>query len=152
MDLSLARFNKNEIVASHFRQLFVDLREQKPEHVSYFTDGSKYGDRIGAGVWSEEEEWKGRLPNHCTVFGAELYAIYVVLKMINQTNNTYNIIFSGSLSSVLALKSNRSKNENYFVLKIKQRIMNIKSGLELVWIPSHIQILGNERADQLAKA
>ena len=102
-------------------------------------------------MWSEEEEWKGRLHNHCTVFGAELYAIYVVLKIINQTNNTYNIIFSDSLSSVLALKSNRSKNQNYFVLKIKQMIMNIKSGLELVWIPSHIQIQGNERADQLAK-
>jgi len=77
----------------------------------------------------------------------------MTLDFILRSKDTKFIIFSDSVSSLEAL--NGFKIEVDLVLKIiKEYTSLIKAGkvVEFCWIPSHVNIPGNKRADTAAKA
>ena len=77
----------------------------------------------------------------------------MTLDFILRSKDTKFIIFSDSVSSLEAL--NGFKIEVDLVLKIiKEYTSLIKTGkvVEFCWIPSHVNIPGNKRADTAAKA
>ena len=75
------------------------------------------------------------------------------MDFIRRSKDAKFIVFSDSMSSLVAL--NGFKIELDLVLKIiKDYTSLIKAGkvIEFCWIPSHVNIPGNERADTAAKA
>ena len=93
-----------------------------------------------------------RLPNKASIFRAELYAITLAMDLIRSSKDTKFVIFSDSMLSLEAF--NGFKIELDLVQKIIRDITNlISSGktIKFCWIPSHVNILGNERADTAAK-
>lgn len=101
-------------------------------------------------MWSSAFNFKTRLPAHTTVFTAELTAIHLALKFIESLPGEF-IIFSDSLSSLTALQSTAC-SQHYLLVRIRKLIHNFPEGkVYLHWIPSHVGIPGNERADALAK-
>ncbi|ESN91340.1 hypothetical protein HELRODRAFT_165364 [Helobdella robusta] len=70
---------------------------------------------------------------------------------INETNKEY-MIFAGSLSSLMAIENHKANNP--LITQIQNSInthMTINNNkIKLVWIPSHIGIEGNEKADKAA--
>ena len=119
-----------------------------PDHEPYYTDGSKMESRTGAGIHSASLSRGFRLPNDYSVFDAELFAIFAAIEHILQEEKSA-ILFSDSRSSLEAIKNCSHKHP--LVLKICKLILTSPISIYLAWIPSHIGIPGNERADDWAK-
>ena len=120
------------------------------EYKQIFTDGSKIESSTGSGVWSENFKLQSKLPKYCTVFTAELYAIYAAVSYIKNMSGKF-IILTDSLSAVKTLQSFNATN-HYLVSWIKNLLINcVKPNIVIEWVPSHMYISGNERADELAR-
>ena len=111
-----------------------------------YTDGSVIDKSTGCAFYSEESEQQYHLPDNTSIFSAELFAIK---KAVESTTNRTNVVFSDSLSSLQALKQIYSNNP--IIQQIHDIIYNTQQSFIFIWIPSHIGINGNERADSLAK-
>src|SRR6218665_269252 len=72
---------------------------------------------------------------------------------VNETQDRKNVpIFSDSLSVLTSIKNSFSESRPTLLQETMQTFNQIRiSKVHLIWIPSHANILGNERADALAK-
>ena len=98
-------------------------------------------------------EIKSRLPDGSTIFSGELNAILLAFDYIQSSDEEQFILFSDSLSSLQAIGGSDLSNPT--VLTVIERYNDLLScGKTLIfcWIPSHIGIPGNERADLAAKS
>ena len=101
-------------------------------------------------------EIKESLNRPASVYTAECLALLHALNIVFINLNSKFIIFSDYLSSLQSLKSTKTSiTTNPYILQIKKKYKEIlNAGLmrvEFVWIPSHINIIGNETVDRLAK-
>ncbi|XP_035894597.1 uncharacterized protein LOC118504343 [Anopheles stephensi] len=121
----------------------------------FYTDGSSSEQGIGFGVYNIDSEAFFQLRRPCSIYIAELAAIFYALLIISACPPDEYFIFSDSLSAVEALKSVKAiKSPDYFVkeiLKVLSSLFEKSFRISLVWLPAHCGILGNEKADQLAK-
>ena len=85
-----------------------------------------------------------------SIFTAEAYAIDLALDIISKEKHKKFIIFSDALSVLLSL--NNKKLEHLLIIKLICRLHST-SDKEIVfyWIPRHIGVRGNHRADAAAK-
>jgi len=94
-----------------------------------------------------------RLADRTSIFTAELYAIVLAYMLVYRKPHKQFIVFSDSLSALQAIKNFDVDND--LVMHIVGEHLRLeKSGkhVELCWIPSHVGITGNEKADAAAKA
>jgi ribonuclease HI len=113
--------------------------------------------KVGIGIYInfpnnlEPLSFSIRLNNDLSIYKAELYAIFHSLQIIESLDNISDIsIFTDSLSAAHSIKINRSKTNNHLVNDINEVTHNLQNKIEIVWIPSHLGIKGNEIADKLA--
>ena len=108
---------------------------------------------VAAAAVSDEYEISCRLPNGASIYTAEARGILSAFTIIRHTPGSHFIIFSDSRSCLQAL--NQSDPDNPLiahVLKIYNKITTkYRKDVKFCWIPSHIGIRGNEKADKLAK-
>ena len=127
-----------------------------------YTDGSKdpvrnrtaYGIHTSSNVTSETTSISVRLPNGQSVYTAELEAIHHALRLAHSLKDKRAVILSDSLSALKSIASKFSKSRPDILQLILEEILKLRrSGkeIQLCWIPSHIDIPGNERADKLAR-
>jgi len=130
------------------------------EGISIYTDDSKTENSPvrGATIYSPELglALKHRLPADTSIFSAEAWAIYQAFILLESSQYEKATIFSDCRSILNALSSSQKNksNGNYLIPLCRSKFHALtKSGfsIDLVWIPSHIGIPGNEKADQLAK-
>ena len=91
-----------------------------------------------------------RLPSICSVFTAELYAIYKAIEYIENSNWNKAVIFSDSLSTLQTIQSGKLKC--HYMFKLQKLLSLTNKEIILEWVPAHTGIEGNEKADQAAKA
>lgn len=146
-------FAKKEVVdPSVFRSRFHEIRDSLPEHLDIYTDGSKEGVRVGCAFVARKFVFSRRLPDRMSVFSAELVALFLALSFIRKHMRFKKFaVFSDSMSSLQALLDVRRHSLVMKILELHEHICN--SGKEVVfyWLPSHVGIPGNERADLAAK-
>lgn len=122
--------------------------------ISVFTDGSKMEMGTGSGVYSEDLDIRVsmRLPDECSVFQAEIYAIDTAARIIRERDvgPTVISIFVDSLAALKALGSYtiRSKCFRDCVESLGQIQ---RHEVCLTWVPAHTGIMGNELADECAR-
>ncbi|XP_011300793.1 uncharacterized protein [Fopius arisanus] len=126
-----------------------------PKGLVWYTDGSRNGDRGGAGIWSEGPSIARalRLGSHMSVLQAELAALRACAREVLDGEDRGKKIYicSDSKRALRALlrheSSSRLVNE---CTELVERV-SVNSQLDVDRIPDHAGILGNVRADELAK-
>jgi len=123
----------------------------------FFTPWSKDGIRTAAAVIAPNFVKTVRLSDNVSrlIFTMENSCTvqYMALDIISRTRSKNCVVFSDSLSSLLA--DNSCKVENPLILKIlkdHKQLTNSGKSITSCWISSHVGIRGNEYADIAAKA
>ncbi|GBL88650.1 Potassium voltage-gated channel subfamily H member 8 [Araneus ventricosus] len=151
--------NKAYKVPALMKQMALQLINEIPRvDIQIYTDGSKNEkSQSGSGIYiktpKEVRKIKLRNPDNCSVFRSELLAIEAGLEAIFNENNYGAVwILSDSRSSIQHLKdwNNVGDRTGISILKLLRHIV-VDHEVHLQWIPSHVDIYGNEVADNLAK-
>jgi len=146
-------FHKEDTSPEIYRSRFHKICSHYDGFHRLYTDGLKVGDHVASAAVTGNSTKAVRLANKASIFRAELYAIYLAMDFIRHSKDTKFIVSADSMSSLEAL--NGFKIELDLVLKIIKDYTGLKKAgkvIEFCWIPSHVNIRGNERADTAAKA
>lgn len=153
-----------------------DLASAATTEIFCYTDGSLMDGRAGAGmslrIWNEIERkfvWLTKysaMGKGHTVYAAELHGIGIALdslaELLPELKNIYNfsathvrICVDNQSAASNACNDTRAPGQELRVQndrKMKKlRAESILTSIEFVWIPSHVEIEGNEIADKMAR-
>lgn len=152
-NVTLNKHKKSDTQPGEFRQGYLEIISQYDGFTKIFTDGSKVDGRTGAAFTAEETVFKFRLPNASSVFTAELYSIYQASEyIVNDNSSNQFIIQTDSYSTIQSLQQIYSNNT--LVQRTQDNFHRAATNgkeVQILWVPSHVGIEGNERADQAAK-
>uniref|UniRef100_A0ABD2WBI3 RNase H type-1 domain-containing protein n=1 Tax=Trichogramma kaykai TaxID=54128 RepID=A0ABD2WBI3_9HYME len=114
---------------------------------------------VGYGIFCPATGYRsaGSLSPQCSIFTAECCAIKEALTYIESLDNKKFVIVSDSLSATISIQSpGAGRKVSALILDIKERLAsyannNLDKKVSLLWIPSHMGIVGNEVVDAVAK-
>ena len=151
VNISLSKLKKSSNPPEIFKEEFSKIKEEHMDFIHLYTDGSKDDNKVGCAVFGNNYSSKLRLPENASIFTAETKAIDLALSYISEHKKDKFIIFSDSLSVLLAIQNRKS--DNVMIKKLLLRLHDILEfkTITFCWIPSHIGIRGNEKVDLLAK-
>lgn len=96
---------------------------------------------------------KFKLPPHCSIYLAELWALFKAFEFINFYSHAHVwYIFSDSLSALQALLNPITSNSLIFSIKTLYAKLITKHTVNLYWVKGHSNNLGNDIADNLANS
>ena len=132
------------------RQHFLQLRNNLyNDFIECYTDGSKMNGNTGYAFIINDFVCSHRLPSTCSVFTAELFAIYKAVEYIENTDWEKIVIFSDSLSALQAIDNNKLKC--HYMFKLQKLLALSNKEIVLEYCPAHVGIQGNTKADEAAK-
>ena len=153
MNFELKKANKTATPPIWYRQNFRRIvATEYDDYEQLYTDGSKREEGVGAAV-----AWRGRLkratlPREASIYSAEMYAIYVAIKIIAAADTKNHIIFSDSASVLKSLSDIRTTHPiaRRLLHDINRLHNETNKRVEFCCIFSHMEIEENERADRAA--
>ncbi|XP_063615273.1 uncharacterized protein LOC134788316 [Penaeus indicus] len=121
-----------------------------------YTDGSvdQATGRSGAAIVTDDMSIAHRVSDGASTLQTELYAIKLAFRHTVYTTHPTIHIFTDSLSAIQTLKKNQVTDNLKLVTTILFHIQQLEEQgktLSLWWIPSHVNISGNESAAAAAK-
>ena len=150
--LDLNKLPRNKTHPLIYQEKLNNIQERYPNHLHIFMDGSKSNNGTGCGAVLHKKTLKKRLLKEASIFSTKICAINLALKLVSTSNKEKLIIHLVSISVLQSLKN--TKLDNPFIVKLLNKLnsMNHSKKVIFCWIPSHIGIQGNDKADSLAKA
>ena len=150
---SLHTGNKTNANPAFLKQSFYQLLSVYNNFVQIYTDGSKEENCVAAAMVCRRSLVTARLPDYASIYSAESHAILLALEFIEMYDSSRFVIFSDSLSCLQAI--NNAKWSNALVCSILEKchvLALAEKEIHFCWVPSHVGITGNERANVEAKA
>ena len=134
IDLILIQQEKTQPIILSAKNRFNELRNKYSDHTAFYTDGSKTIDRTGAAATNMNNYQQIRFPNNASIYSAELQAIKMALGMIKNSEMGKSIIFSDSLSSLIAIQEG-NQNHPYIqeILEKYQYLIDYGKTVILAW-------------------
>nr|XP_029719608.1 uncharacterized protein LOC115261838 [Aedes albopictus] len=137
-----------------WRALFRNAMETTyKQHHKVYTDASKTPSGTAFAVYDETDSsviHEG-INNNFTITNAELLGILKAVELIKSKGYTKSVILTDSRSACDMLLNEKCFEENYLLAEIYKELCGVRaSSIQIQWIPSHMGIAGNERADQEA--
>jgi ribonuclease HI len=142
---------KSETHPSIFHNSYLELLSQFENYTKIYTDGSKDEDKAAAAFVSGKHTTKVRLPNGTSIFSAEIRAIDLALQYVASKRISNSIIFSDSLSVLQSLHNRKLENALLVNILVKHTELSTFHNIVYCWLPSHVGIKGNDKADRAAK-
>lgn len=136
-------------------QLFLRRKSTRYRvHRTIYTDGSRRDSKSGYSVVSEQFTIRRRIADMTSIYAAESEAAKEALSWVaNQAGVGAYLICTDSLSVVTALeKKTISSVWKDSMMSLYNRCVENRTVVTFFWVPSHVGIPGNERADREAKA
>ena len=136
------------------------IEKKYSEHIKTYTDGSTDLGVVGIGIHGGEPEknQKIRLNDHTSICTAELTALQQGLQNIwdSNTTNKKHVILTDSRSAMEALEHSKVRGYRFDLIASFRKLYTdltriCKHSITICWIPSHVGVIGNEKADNLAK-
>ena len=158
--LDYLQIGKKEALANQTKAtaLFQEYKAQTENGTEAYTDGSLNKETknttCAVVLPTLNIEEAGTLTEGSSIFTAEAYGIHRAMEIVYNLPQDIQelIVYTDSKSVVKALAS--PENEKHHVIHdIIQTALNLKSSgtkTRICWIPSHVGIPGNERADTIA--
>ena len=119
-----------------------------------YTDGSKMGDNVGCAILYGDMVYSKKLPDCASIYSAELKAVLKAVKLAREDSEAASVvIFTDSLSVKNAITSRNA--EHPLIAEIMHIMLEIRDAgrtIIICWVPAHVGVPQNERADEEAKA
>ena len=140
-----------------FLKEYQQLRERYNSYFEAYTDGSKCEQKVAAAAFypkDPDDPGTIRLRDGSSAFNAELKGIHPALNTfltLTKTNKNF-ILHTDSFSAVECMRGKTFRTKN--IKRLYNLLKKLPPQVQVViaWIPSHVGISGNQRADGLAKA
>lgn len=133
------------------RLSFLLRRESYPDAQFMFTDGSKTDGKTSSALYFDDVMYGIRITNIATIFTAEIRAIKLALTRLQHVRDKRNfVICCDSLSVLQSLEKGLLHNPLISDILYSYNAIRDRD-VTLMWVPSHVGITGNERADATAK-
>jgi ribonuclease HI len=133
---------------------FLDHQETHTQYVPVYTDGSRSERGVGLAVVFPVAAIRGKMPNHASIFTAELNAIIFALEWMLEHPQMNYTIYSDSRSSLQARQNIYSQQP--LVQRAHQLLRTLclqhNCAVVLCCVPAHVGVPGNELADCEANA
>lgn len=147
---------KADYPAEMLRAMTMEQLDNYPDHFQLFTDGSvdkTKGAGIGIFIKDSEELISRKLERFCSIKTCELIAIFLALKFAVTMGKSNIVILTDSRSACDSLlNSMNNKDCKYLENKILELICdNYNKNFVIQWVPAHVNVYGNEKADAAAK-
>lgn len=139
--------NKSTLTELEAQQLYFEMLTMYLDFHHIFTDGSVKEDKSGCAVINGDSSHLYRLPDQTNIFTAELYAIYKAIEIIGDSIGEKFLICSDSLSALQAIQGGTI---NALVHKIYEKLTSSNKEIHFEWVPSHLNLQGNNLADEMA--
>lgn len=134
-----------------------EIIKEKQIRTQIYTDGSKIEGKVGAAltVWKDGAECKTiklKLEDYCTVYQAEMFALYKAVQLVLDKMEKDVSILSDSRSALETIRDPKACHPLAFGIRETLRKLGEQGkAVRLFWIRAHKGAVGNERADELAK-
>src|SRR5579859_2960008 len=131
-----------------------------PGTICVYTDGSGIDGHIGAAAYSPtisaiKHQYLGAETEY-NIYVAEATAIKLAADIVQESGNTYEkcvIYFDSQAAAKGLMKPNRQSGQQ-ILISVLEKIETVKAlipNIALVWIPGHMNIAGNEKANKAAR-
>ena len=151
VNLQLNQLHKTKTHPFTYQEKHQNILQQYPDYLCIYTDGSKDHNKTACAAVLNKIIKTKTLPMDSSIFTAEACAIDLAHDIISKEKHKKFIIFSDSLSVLLSL--NNKKLEHPLIVKLLCRLHStLNKEIVFCWIPSHIGVRGNHRADAAAKS
>ncbi|XP_058827461.1 uncharacterized protein LOC131687396 [Topomyia yanbarensis] len=139
-----------------WQNLFREATHTKyKDHKMIFPNASKTPSGTALAVYDEYEQITKTesINNNYSITNAELRAIFKATEHIKEKQYKQTVIFTDSRSAYQSLMNRNTLLENFIIWDIHKEMKSMRKGaVQIQWIPSHMDIHGNEIADQAAVA
>jgi ribonuclease HI len=150
------------IAAENHRKLVLALQQNHSENILIYSDGSKQINCAGAGAYisssiDRQQSCYWHLNSTVEAFDTELFAMFKSLQQAKAHVNslTKNIwIFSDNQAAIQRISNSSCSSGQEISYKMQceaESLLSQNIQLHICWIPSHVDIYGNEQADKAAK-
>ena len=128
------------------------LNEEHSNQGHIYTDGSKMGGDVGFACIYDNISTQRKLPSMTSIFSAELLAVLHALMMLLRCSDSNFVVFSDSLSALQSICDIFSRHPLVQEIHVFLRLLHNKNiTVGFCWVPSHVDIEGNMRADERAR-
>lgn len=128
------------------------------EFVHIYTDGSKQPETgvtgFGVAIPSRGIGINRRTSDRLGVYTVEMLGVLVALKWVEAARADRVVICTDSAAVLASLRSSYSSCRQgllYNVLQLTTKIVQEGGRVHFLWVPAHVGVTGNEKADELAK-